>query len=130
MTVETVVERIVALPGERDHVQEFTYNYGGKSVHIYIDLEQRTAWAYVASTSLSPRAPGATTEVFRVAYNDLYELAGRIGSITFGFRTENAKLRKWALDGSKGKGIFNWQRIEDINLEDIAVRFEAWTTIG
>ncbi len=78
---------------------------------VEFDTPARKVKTRVWQLEGAPKVPGLTTELYTKAHELMAEAATILGRpFDYIFITKYPSLMQWALDPTKGKGIFNWSK--------------------
>lgn len=112
LNVSNLAERLSVIP------TQITLEAGNKILVLSIDSYAAIAATRIDTIPNKPKTLGATTELYRQAFEIIKKAAAIIQEpIEYSFTTDNPTLIVWARHPEKGVAVFQWND-EDISEEN------------
>lgn len=89
--------------------------YGSRAIKIEFDPIKKEVTTYIESISEKTKMPGETTKLYVEVKRVCQELANKLDiKVTYKFSTALESMKKWAILEDKGKGLFDWDDMYEI----------------
>lgn len=115
--VETEYQSFAQFVDELEKSQDgpyisFPLEEANKLLVVLVDLDQNKVITRIDNIPFVNPFPGTTTNLYHQAFLIMQELATRYHRpLLYKFETNHPWMLKWAMDPSKGMGIFDWDQI-------------------